>query len=113
MTINDLLKTAKAATAGPWGMRVTGGTSYQTSQGPEHEDEDRIHKSFKDAKHIAQFSPATIIPILEELLACRNYIAQQMSKAHIDKDAQVMGAYLYARRKTDEVLNTGRIEAEQ
>jgi hypothetical protein len=97
--IEELLKTAKAATAGPWGMRVTGGTGYQTSQGPEHEDEDRIHKSFKDAKHIAQFSPATIIPILEELAAARAFIDSNYSHAKQTPNRKI---YREARAKTDE-----------
>ena len=115
MTINDLIKTAKAATAGPW-------VHIHIFDGEEvicYDDDSKrlaVADIHRNAKHIAQFSPATIIPILEELAAARAYVFGDFPETGTDVILEIAkqrcDKYREARAKTDKALGTQNVPSQ-
>ena len=115
MTINDLIKTAKAATANGDSIerrdRDSGDIDYIVySQNGDFAtcSEFTDMNAKNNAKHIAQFSPATIIPILEELAAARAYVFGDFPETGTDVILEIAkqrcDKYREARAKTDKAL---------
>jgi len=109
MTINDLIKTAKAATANGDSIerrdRDSGDIDYIVySQNGDFAtcSEFTDMNAKNNAKHIAQFSPATIIPILEELALARELI--DFESYDVNEQRVFRNRYDEARAKTDKAL---------